>query len=231
MAGILGDHFDPQTGEQRVFGNTVSVVTTIQSVILEPESQKLWVSNRHASPTGLGDFVEVDVENFWSRPVEEELPVIPAASPGPPELYEALAHYRDAYRAWHVDNDQDDFAEKALIALEKALGVYPHDGHLWVQAGILFFHLKRFRDSQAHFEQALGRKLSDHVRNVCHLYMARAYDVLGERKKALAIYKRSSEVSDPKLRRAFLRGRWIPYQSFETPFMVLDFQFPDTFQY
>jgi hypothetical protein len=234
MSVALGDHQDPLTSQERVFGNTLSVVTTVKSVIFEPDSQRFWMGAREESPVCLGDYIEVNVDRFWKVPLEtyeETMSILPHYQPKNPNLIEAVHHYRDAYKAYHMDNHEPDFTEKTLTAVAKALAAYPEDGHLWVQAGLVAFKCHQFKDAKTYFEGSQSRVLSDHVNFVRDLYLARCFDLLGFRKKAIQLYKKGVSVPEPKLQKAFKSGVKSKFKKSLISKIMIDLQFPDTFHY
>jgi tetratricopeptide (TPR) repeat protein len=234
LSEALGDQVDYFSGQERVFGNTVGVVTTVQSVVFDPEKQRFWMANRQESPVGLGDYIEVDVDRFWKQPLnqyEQDMTVLTGYRPLDPQLLEGIRHYREAYRCYHMNNDQEDFQTQALSCLRKAVAAFPSDGHLWIQAGIVAFKVREFKEAQAYFEGSRSRVLSPHVACVRDLYLARCLDLAGLRDRALELYRKHEKIGEPKLRKAFKRGLRRPYFALETHQMLVDLQFPDTFQY
>ncbi len=235
MAETLGDHVDFFTGQERVFGNTLSVVTTIKSAVFEPESLKFWMGYRQESPVGLGDFLEVDVEKFWQRSAlecEESARIVTGFQPKSAGLLEAVRHYRSAYLSYHVENQLEGYQEKTLAHLQRAIEAFPQDGHLWLQGAIVAFKIHRFQEARNYLEKTLSLVLSSHVVLVRDLYLARCLDVLGERKKAQAIYEKNIGLaSEPKLRKSFKKGLSRQYRAIDATQVVVDLQFPDTFIY
>lgn len=233
MALALGDHMDEMTGEERIFGNTVSVVTTVKSAVFEPGSQKLWVSNRDESPTGLGKFLEFDMNAALAGKdvFHEPGAALSGYVPAHPDLIDGVRKYRKAYRAWHMENDQPDFKEKTLAALKETLAVFPLDGYVWVQAGIVAFNLRSFDEAQSYMEEACKRTLSRHVGLVRDLFLARCYDVAGKRPEALAIYRRYEEVPEPRLRKAYQKGVRRPFRRSQVDRIMIDLQFADAHAY
>lgn len=232
LALALGDQVDPFTGEERVVGNTVSVPTTIKSTVFDPLAQKLWVSCRQETPTGLGDFLEVDVDRFWDQSTsEEEWPSMPGYTPRNSRLTEGLRHYREAYRAFHMENHEPDYLERTLAALRKATRAYPEDGHLWVQAAILAFRCQQFGEAREYLERAKGLKLSRHIEGVRDLFLARCLDIEGKRQEAQSIYRQGIDTRDPMLRKAMRKGMRKPYRANYATSLLIDLQFPDTFHY
>ncbi|OFZ22872.1 MAG: hypothetical protein A2X94_17610 [Bdellovibrionales bacterium GWB1_55_8] len=229
LTAALGDHVDSETGEERVVGNIISVVTTIASIVLEPEGQRIWVSNRDESPTGIGNFLDVDLAKFWNTPSEERL--LPGYRPKCAALIQGAGLYREAYRAWHMNNHEPDFREKTLNALRRTLEIIPSDGYVWVQAGIVAFSLRRFDESRQFLEQAGQLRLSAHVAQVRDLFLARCRDIAGDRQSAIALYRKYLTIADPKLRRAMKEGFRRRYRVSDTVRLMLDLQFADALQY
>ncbi len=233
LSAALGDQRDSRTGEERAFGGTLGVVTTVASVVFEPESQKLWVSARGESPMGLGDFLEVDVDRFWNSPSAESdsLPILPGYQPQNPALINGIRLFREAYRAWHLQNDRDDFAERALSFLDGAIAAYPQDGHLWLQGAMVAFHLGKFEKARPLLEEALKRSLSEHLQGVGRLFLGRCWDLLGQRGQAIDLYRSGLNAREPRLRTAFQEGLKHPYRAKDCGKMMIDLQFPDPFMY
>ncbi|MEK7689622.1 MAG: C45 family peptidase, partial [Bdellovibrionota bacterium] len=79
LGRVLGDQVDPETGESRALGGTVSVVTTVKSVVFDAGQQRIYLSSAKESPTALGDFLEIPWgefrsprSGFWSEEVSPE---------------------------------------------------------------------------------------------------------------------------------------------------------------
>ena len=232
MTAALGDHIDRQTGEERVFGNTVSVMTTVKSTVFDAEGGKLWISARGESPMGLGPFLEVDLEKFWTQDKSEaEYVTLPGYQPRNPALVEGVRHYRDAYRAMHMEGHLPDSGERTLAALRRAVRAFPSDGNLWVQNGIIAFENAKFDEARRCLAEASSRKLTPHVSGVRDLFFARCLDIEGERERAVELYRGWERVHEPKLRKALKRGVNKPYHRSEVRNLMTDLQFPDAFQY
>lgn len=231
MTMALGDKVDEVTGQERVLGNTVGVVTTVQSVVFELENQKFWISYRGESPTGFGAFMSVDIEQFWKKTQEEcesSLEVTLGYQPQNKNIIESMRHYRHAYRLHHV---QERPLGESLDALKKSLELYPSDGHVWIQAGLVAFKLQSFEVSKAFFESPYVAHSDAHALAVKDLYLARCFDLMGRRDDALKCYYSHSDLRDQKLKDAFEKGKKKPYNIKEIRNMMLDLQFPDVFCY
>jgi hypothetical protein len=226
LAEALGSHVDAQIGAERVYGDVVSGITTVQSVVMDPSAQVIWVSNRPDSPCGLGTFVEVDVARFWTDGGEPS--TVAGGRASAPGLAEAIEHYRTAYRAMHVEHAPPSEVVESLL---RSVASFPSDGNLWLQLGLVQFRLSRFADAMASLDEAAQRSLTPHVRHVCELFRARAMDIAGRRSEALAIYRRESTVREPRLRSAYRDGLRLPYRASRAGGILLDLQFPDALEY
>jgi hypothetical protein len=228
MARALGDSVDHYTGEETVVGNTVSVVTTIKSVVFEPGSQTLWVSARGETPQGLGEFVGL---NGDGTDVSGPRAVIQGYRPQAPGFEEGMRHYREAYRAYHLGEEAAGSGARALVHLRRAVGAFPADAHLWLQLGIVAFQEGELAEAAESLEKAGARKLSDYGRGARDLYLARCLDLQGKRAEAIRVYGDAARISDPELRKAVARGSRRPYRSKDMGTILVDLQFPGTFQY
>jgi hypothetical protein len=230
LCQLVGNHTDHLTGVERILGNSLSVVTSVKSVVFEPEDMKFWISTRKESPTGLdSEFIGVDVAKFWSN--ENEPPKLPGYKPVSPTLVPGMHEYRKAYRAWHLENDKPDFEETAYASARKAAEIHPVDGHVWVMAGILAFKVWKFDDAFFCLQQAISKQISSHLRNVCSLFIARCHDIRGDRDKAKLLYAQYRAAEDPRLRSAMRKGLWLAYKAKDTSSIALDLQFPDALHY
>jgi len=233
MTSALGSQIDPQTGQERVIGNTVSVITTIKSAVFDPGAQKFWVSCRQESPTGLGDFLEINADTFWKNEnySEELWPSLPGYHPKDSTLIEGVRSYRVAYQSYHMESDHPGYLLRTYESLQKAAKLYPADGNIWVQKAILAVKLHRFKEARQFLEKTLDLILTPHITNVRNLYIARCLDIEKDRQAALLLYSQWETVNDPSLRQAMFKGLKKPYRAKDTQSMMIDLQFPDTFHY
>ncbi|MBY0472531.1 hypothetical protein K2X30_15305 [bacterium] len=236
MARILGNMEDPLTGEERAYGHTVAVVTTVTSVVMEPVTQRFWVSIRNATPVGLvGPFMQIDIDSFWKdresgRDLSQQ-PTIPGYQPKNPGVVKASGHFRQAYIANQMSHDDPDYLQTTLGHLQSAIKELPTDGNLFLGAGVLSLQVGEIAQAKDYFESALKLKLTPHITQVCQLYLARCLDLLGDRNEALAIYRQSRQVPDRKLARAFKAGTKRAFRPKDIERVLIDLQYPDTLSY
>ncbi|MFZ9595724.1 MAG: C45 family autoproteolytic acyltransferase/hydrolase [Bdellovibrionia bacterium] len=230
----LGDHVDPYSQSERIFANTISVTTTVNSAVFDPEQLRFWISNRLHSPVGLGDFIEVDTKRFWNTPLQEyesSMEVIPGYQPKHPKLKEAIHAYRSAYCHFHMNTHDANDLGPALTSLERAAALYPNDEHLLIQAALIAFKLKQFDKAFAYLTQTLSGSLTLHTTMVRDLFLARLHDLRDERSQALELYQKHPCIPEPKLSEAFAHGMEAPYHPDQTQSLVIDLHFPDVFEY
>lgn len=155
LATFLADERDPDSGLLGVLGNVVSGVTTVQSVVMDPESQTVWVSTRDQSPTSLGPFTEIAREGL-RRDVFRPL--------GDPRRAQAMSLYREAYQTWQSGRPD-------LEKIEKAAKTLPEDSHLALQCGVMAFKLGRFEQARERLLEALRLPLRSELRDQANLLL------------------------------------------------------------
>ncbi|MEO5970501.1 MAG: C45 family peptidase [Bdellovibrionia bacterium] len=234
MSSALGDHVDYYSGTERVFSNTLSVITTVKSAVFEPENLKFWMASRLESPVALGNFIEVDTNRFWKTTQEEyesSMETLPGYQPKNPRLIPAIQQYREAYLSFHMSRGEPGYEEKSLAALQQAVAILPEDEHLAIQAGLLAFKIKKFDVAYKSLNSTVAGNLTPHAAAVRDLFLARCLDLLGKREEALVIYRKNSSNHEPKLARAFKKAIRRPYKQSEIKSIVVDLHFPDAFEY
>ena len=81
-------------------------------------------------------------------------------------------------------------------------------------------------------EGALQRKLTPSIQGVCRLFLARCFDIAGDRVRALELYRQIPEgLDDPRLLDAFRSGKGKQYRDQDVNQIMVDLQFPDTLAY
>ncbi|MBI2666711.1 hypothetical protein HYX13_03810 [Candidatus Woesearchaeota archaeon] len=235
LLSALGDHFSFGGGKHRVYGDTISAITTIKSVIFEPETQTLWLSSRKESPTGLGNFLEIKAGKFWdnTKMVEEgeRAREVINHPPYSRKFQQAIHYYHRAYAEWHTHNHDADYQERTLEYLRKATEVELafKDSYLWMQRGLVAFVLSYYQEARECFETV--KETDMHVSQVRDLFLARTYDLIGHRGKARELFQKQTSFADPRLEKAFARNRTKEYREQDKKTLLLDLQFPDPMQY
>jgi hypothetical protein len=158
---------DPdQPGACRGNGGTIAQGNTVHSVVLEPESESVWVSVG-LTPTGGGPWVQVPWN--WGSAVECEELETPADAPRyqtPP----AQAAYAEAVR-FESQGGQWSEVEGAVL---RALGHAPQDPGLCLLAGGHALRRGQFQAAFEHFEQGLRFESAGFPRAQLLLWASRA---------------------------------------------------------
>lgn len=229
LARMLGSHEDGLDGETRIVGNTVSVVSTVQSVIFAPGEQIAWIGARGESPAALGGFLQINCNDFWADP---EGHVHTISNTYYPESFLRGVHlYREAYRELQILDPAPGCVERAFARLREACELAPDDGHLLLITGLTGFYNKSFDACGIYFKRVLSARVAPHIRDVARLFLARRLDLRNDRAAAIAMYQDIQQTADPKLRAAVARGLRRPWRERELVRMRLDLQFADALLY
>jgi predicted choloylglycine hydrolase len=232
--GALASHRDFETDELRIFGNSVSVVTTIQSLAIDLKNQTIHLSNRNETPTPLGPFLSIPMD--WNA-IEstKNNPVLTQLTENHPEGFlEALHHYHEAYCSWHVKSEPPMMTLEHLIL---ATQDWKNDPHLWMQRG--YFELiiatkpGHYETALECFEKAIFEKTSLHHNQVARYFRSACFDLLGRHEDALIDYQVLADAVDidPKLKKRAEKRLKKPYQSAYCQKLVPDLQFVEPLEY
>ena len=230
----LASHQDYETGMTRIFGNTVSVITTIQSMAFDLKNNTIYLSAREETPTPLGPYLTIPTE--WEKiPSAMAHPIITSLThPFSANFMDALHSHHLAYCAWHVMNEP---AEKVLAHLIHATELIENDPHLLMQRG--YFELILARTSGHHhkalecFDRALLEKMSVHHQQVARYFRGACLDLLGDHERAMDEYQllASTGEIDQKLKEKALKRLSRPYESVYCQKIIPDLQFVEPLEY
>lgn len=230
----LASHEDFETGEQRIFGNSVSVVTTIQSVAFDLKNHEILISARDETPTPLGPYLTVPtdwnkMEVAMTHPLFTEL-----THPFSSKFLDALHCYYLAYCSWHV---MSEAPEKVLEHLIHATEHLDNDPHLLMQRGYFELMLSRtaghYQAALYCFERALTEKMSTHHQQVARYFRGACLDLLGNHSEAMdeyAILATAGDI-DPKLKKKAIKRLKKPFESVYCQKIVPDLQFVEPLEY
>jgi len=183
IARILGDLEDPESGEERLLGPTIVNVTTVASVVFEPEHRRVWVGAGR-SPTCRGWYVPFSLET--GAPDTGQQPFIPFPGWHESPSGKAFEYYR---RAVHLAAE-GEADSRLLILLEHALALHPEEPYLRVLAGLVSLRLGRGRRAEGAFRRALESIHREDRRVEVLLYLAWSMDLQRRRSTARHLYKK-----------------------------------------
>ncbi|MBI4042078.1 MAG: hypothetical protein HY391_01245 [Deltaproteobacteria bacterium] len=184
-AVILGDHVDAMTGMVRGAGRVLAALTNITSVVIAPERKKIYVATGRA-PVSNSPYLELPLE--WDITSTAEM--TPQYLEGntfrfDEAKFEALQQY---IRAYKIIEDNGNLNE-AIAHLQEAVRLHPDDGHYWLTLGVIALKEGESLQALSYFQSALQRELALTQQQLTWLYQGRAFDVMGDRRSALAAYQ------------------------------------------
>jgi predicted choloylglycine hydrolase len=236
--GALASHRDHETGETRIFGNSVSVVTTIQSLAIDLRNQKIHLSTRRETPTPLGPYLSIPTEWNQIAVTATQPSVTHLNSDFTPAFLEALRHYHFAYISWHVMSETPSQTLEHLIHATDALqSNQQNDPHLWMQRGYFELLLARtdghFENALNCFRTALKEKISLHHQQVARYFESACLDLLGQHRAAMDTYQMLADAIDvdPKLKKRAIKRLKKPYRPVDCLRLVPDLQFVEPLEY
>lgn len=222
IARILGDFTDPATGQQRLFGRSISAVHTVASVVFEPRHRRAWVAAGR-SPTSRGWYIpfRLDPAQHADHVDLERRPFIPYPSWHQSAHGQAFELYRKACQRFY-DGETD---ARLLILIEHALALWPSEPNLHILAGLLALRVERGKRAEGAFRRALERVTDAPRRAELGLFLAWALDLQGQRSAAKHLYKRVARdtAADPATVTRAKQGRWIRFGDAQARRLTLDF--------
>lgn len=232
--GALASHKDFETGIPRIFGNSVSVVTTIQSLAIDLKNEVIHLSTRDETPTPLGPYLSIPMD--WNKmEMNVAHPILTSLDhPFSENFQKALHCYYDAYCSWHVICEPPQRALEHLILGTEFLG---NDPHLLMQRGYFELLISKteghYRAALRCFDRALEEKMSVHHAQVAHYFRGVCLDLQGKRDLALEEYQilASSPYVDQKLKKKALKRLKKPFESEYCQKIVPDLQFVEPLEY
>ena len=214
IASALADVVEPTCGQRRLYGDVITSLITVASVVFEPKKRRVWVGEGDA-PTSHGDFVAFDLGG-----VEEDVEPFTIEVLSGREV-EALSAYRLAYEAWFSSHD----AEAAYHHMTAAAEQLPEHPEVAYLLGLVALKTDRTDEAVRALDQArtdfgeVGRRAE------AQLMYARALDVAKRRAEAKAVYKelRADEQAPQEYRAAAGRGLRLPWRRSNARGLSIDF--------
>jgi hypothetical protein len=231
---LMASHIDSETGETRIFGNTISVVTTIQSVAIDLSHQALYVSNRNESPTSLGPYVKLPLryDDLATQTVGDGTTLTVEYSP---DFISALHAYHHAYINWQVIHQpsRKKRTEITHAYLIQATEILASDPHLWMMRGYFELMHDEVKAALKCFQTASTFKMSEHHQKVAFYFKAACLDLLGDRVNAVRYYSEilASLSLDEKLQKKAEKRLVRPFKRAYCQKIEPDLQFVEPLEY
>lgn len=196
LQNLLNDSVDPTSGESRTMGSTIRQITSVKSVVMSPQAEKLYVSVGVA-PTGSGPYLEIPMR--WDSAPGYTFPSLPKKSKGNPssakkgksveiksqEKKKAIEYYKEAM----LINDDPKLGgiEDMLTRLE-AGKESDSDPSLLFLRGILHIEKGEFQKGSYLLEETVRLESSPFRKQQAQLWLARTYSGLGRNALSARLY-------------------------------------------
>jgi hypothetical protein len=225
----IANHIDPTTEKARIFGNTVSVVTTIQTIGFDPIEDCIYVSIRSETPTPHGPYLKLPRDPRKLKTQETPTQLI-LESNHSESFMKALHLYHQAYVSWQV---RDEPLTVPLSFLIQAVDAQPTDPHLLMQRGYFEMMAGQVQEALQCFDHSLKQELSSHLYQVALYFRAACKDLLGQRESAIEDYQTilSFQTIDEKLGKKAKNRLNRPYRTKDCKRIEPDLQFVEPINY
>lgn len=185
-AMILGDRLDLAAGRDQALGNGISAVANVSSVIFAPGKDRISVAWGEVPPNGAGRYLSLSLSQLFKGEepnVMEEFEGNPLA----PYQKDSLDHYLNALQAWDESMDLAGALEHLNKAIEKD---FRGEEPLYrLVRGLLLTKIGKYREALVDLQFVKDSFLSPFRRAQSSLWIARCHDLMGERGKALTLYR------------------------------------------
>ncbi len=210
---LLGDCIDPFEGRKRVTGNIVATVNNVQSLVMSPEDDALWMAHGDY-PVCLNDrFRGFRISALWEG--DESLYDIDDL-PGGGQLdateRAALFEYEEA---WSAYLDQLD-TSKSIFHLLRATELLPGEPTFPRMAGLLLLKEKLYARALPLLQQNTEYDYRDPVMHAeAHVWAGRCLDLLGRRDAALKHYDTAAGLNAPPVSQAAERHKNKAFRAYQ----------------
>jgi hypothetical protein len=227
-AKFLSDHFDPYWGEEKPFNRTISQVYNIQSLVIDPVNMRALMAEGDA-PIHLGHYRELDLGAMFAG----RNGILGHTVPGYQFVDPAKARAKQEYILGFIDA----FAEKMDASVERVRASiresYTAEGALVaaileMKRGNVEAAISLLEEGRAWLEKRLNESGKTQQPPPeyfeTELFLARAWDLLGERAKAVRLYQHVAAhpgLFDRNLRR--LAAAEGPYRAAQLNRVVMPF--------
>lgn len=224
---ILGDRFDIFTKTERPVGNVIGQMTNLNSIIFDHTDMKFWVASGRAPVCdnvyrGF-TFNSGFTGNFMKLPKDIKGTYLNS------RLNKSVRECIYANNAHLIDFD----ISKAVKHLNAAEKLFPEEIIYPIMKGLLLLQQNKYSEGLKSFERAVGLKHEPNKAHILILWTARAYDLLGQREKALKYYNivlKADSVFIP-IKKAAQKGIKSSYSSKNLKTLPVDFWLGDTMEY
>jgi len=210
---LLGDCIDPFEGRKRVVGSIVAAMNNVQSIVLSPEDDALWMAHGDY-PVCLNDrFRGFRISALWDGDENRhDIDDLPGGGQLDATERSALYEYEEA---WSAYLDQLD-TSKAVFHLLQATELLPGEPTFPRMAGLLLLKEKLYARALPLLLQNTAYDYQDPVmRAEAYIWVGRCLDLLGRREEALKHYGIAAGLNAPPVSAAAERHRQKPFKAWQ----------------
>jgi len=198
-ASILSDHYDPYWGEEKILNRTISQVYNIQSIVLDSERMRVWMAEGDA-PVHLRRYVEFDLGEIFAGREGRTGETTSGYQFSSPAKREAKEKYILSFVA-AFDGDFGLARQELQASLDSDFA--PEASYV---AGVLALRMGELDKGVEYFERARSFIVDKAKKNdrpklppeyfESSLFLARAFDLKGDRGSSTRIYREVAEHPD-----------------------------------
>lgn len=225
-AQFLGDHGDVNTGQERATGDVIAQYHNIQSVVVDVTAGNFWIALGPA-PVCNSRYVGFNFEDGFTGHFRE-LPALAGRWENDPRL--AGLHL---YISANLKYSWEDQPELAAADLRSALEIDPGEPLYAELLGLLQIKAGRPAEAVPRFKQALALPQTAYKQGLGHLWLGRAYDLLGQRAEARAEYQKVLPLTpvDERIQTAARDGLKKPFPKKAAAKISIDFGSGDSYDF
>ena len=223
VPAILSDCVDPFEQRRRVTGSIVAGANNVQSIVMSPDDDALWIANADYPVCHSDRFYGFRISALLNGDADNyAIDDLPGAAQLNQTERAALAEYE---QAWSEHMDRLDNS-RAVFHLHRAAALMPDEPIFPRMAGIILLKEKKYeralplllRNAAYEYRDALMRAES-------HVWAGRCLDLMGRRAEALVQYEIAAGLDAPPVSGAAKRHLKKPFKTLQlfnvTPELII----------
>lgn len=238
---ILADRKDLRTGRFMSYPPSgVAAIDQVVSVVFLPETREMYVSDGLSPTASQGQYVHMNFDDLrkedddWKKDDNKDMSAESVIRGTDNDLSRWPAYQFVKQASIDLDFMRGNDGKKALISMNKAVNAEPEEPMFHLYRAALQMRLERPAQAIPDLKMAAASDLlDDHRRHVAEFLIGKAYDSLGRRAEAQAVYQRIASDKDvyQKIRDAAQKFNEEPFDRSELKYMDMSIKFFDFISY
>ena len=218
---ILSDCLDPFEQRKRVTGSIVAGANNVQSVVMSPDDDALWLANADCPVCHSERFQGFRVSALLDGDAERcEINDLPGARQLSETERAALAEYE---QAWSEYLDRLD-SSRAVFHLRRAAELLPGEVIFPRLAGLILLKEKKYELALPLLVRNTAYDYRDPLMQAeSHVWAGRCLDLMGRRAEAIAQYEAAATLDAPPVSTAARRHRKKPFRRRDLLYVAPEF--------